>query len=724
MSYQHLIDVTSYFSNCLGVFQGGGIKGIAYIGAYKKAVEKGINFSEVAGTSVGALFAAFIAIGATPDQIEQLVKEINFEEEIKKLKKKVSFIDIESIFFYLTLFINAIIFLVYKLIWYVIAGIIKIYKLLCRFFKRGKETNKEKKESNNFISSKWFLLKKISFNNYKRFRYHYGYLDSTFFKEKVNEWFAKIYDMKGETLDHEITFDDLKIPLTIFASDISNNQVHSWSSKEEGYKNKSVAEAVAASCAVPLVFTPMHLDNTSYVDGGLLINRPDLASDQLPKYFQTLSFKLDSKPSEIKNIKDYGKSLINTLIYGADHLQHKNIIFRHNEVKINTDGFPSLDSIEELDEIKLNEMIQVGEKAMDEYFSHLNEEIEKDRDLSRVVTPRLKLSDKEQVYNQLVYWTRENPEQVIVSDQSFDWVWSMFPTILTWVINKTKVSLFYDRDYVNQLSENKKIEFKAKKRLIENLIEDINPVDHDRLVQCVITKKEERYNAIVYNKEEDSFTGKVYDDEIDSIFIDRIKQILIGHSSPSHVAAPHLDPSQVKMEIVDDVKIIFDKLRQGVPQYKDARISLQWLPLVDLRFLKNNIRSLKYQEMSQIIELYEQYDIDLFYPAEITLPSGEKSICTPIVVECHDSRNYVIKGNTRCFRAFNEKKGRDVGDGFIKLPVIYVENAEPLDLRDKKIYKIRDLSLSALKGWGDMQIPRDKTRKIDQALRPNDSYLI
>ena len=62
------------FSSCKGVFQGGGAKGLAYLGAYKAAKEAGVNFTEVCGTSVGSLFAAFIAAGATPQQMQDIVK--------------------------------------------------------------------------------------------------------------------------------------------------------------------------------------------------------------------------------------------------------------------------------------------------------------------------------------------------------------------------------------------------------------------------------------------------------------------------------------------------------------------------------------------------------------------------------------------------------------------------------------------------------------------------
>ncbi len=71
---------TLYFQNCLGVFQGGGCRASAYVGGYKAAVENGVNSSEVVGTSAGSILAVFIAAGATTEQIESYINELNFND--------------------------------------------------------------------------------------------------------------------------------------------------------------------------------------------------------------------------------------------------------------------------------------------------------------------------------------------------------------------------------------------------------------------------------------------------------------------------------------------------------------------------------------------------------------------------------------------------------------------------------------------------------------------
>ncbi len=53
-----------------GVFEGGGAKGIAYVGALKAMRDKKCWFRAVAGASAGAITAALIAAGASPEQLE------------------------------------------------------------------------------------------------------------------------------------------------------------------------------------------------------------------------------------------------------------------------------------------------------------------------------------------------------------------------------------------------------------------------------------------------------------------------------------------------------------------------------------------------------------------------------------------------------------------------------------------------------------------------------
>ena len=62
------------------VFEGGGVKGIAYAGALEELVKRGIveDVTRVAGTSAGAISAALVALGASPQYVAEAVGGTNF----------------------------------------------------------------------------------------------------------------------------------------------------------------------------------------------------------------------------------------------------------------------------------------------------------------------------------------------------------------------------------------------------------------------------------------------------------------------------------------------------------------------------------------------------------------------------------------------------------------------------------------------------------------------
>ncbi len=63
------------------------------------------------------------------------------------------------------------------------------------------------------------------------------------------------------------TFEELRIPLVITASDINNAMpVH--------FEHGQLLPCIIASCSIPVVFTPREIENIEYVDGGVFMNLP------------------------------------------------------------------------------------------------------------------------------------------------------------------------------------------------------------------------------------------------------------------------------------------------------------------------------------------------------------------------------------------------------------------------------------------------------------------
>lgn len=62
----------------IGVFEGGGVRGIALAGAAAAAMEHGIQFEAVAGTSAGALVASLVIAGYEPDELSKAVCSVSW----------------------------------------------------------------------------------------------------------------------------------------------------------------------------------------------------------------------------------------------------------------------------------------------------------------------------------------------------------------------------------------------------------------------------------------------------------------------------------------------------------------------------------------------------------------------------------------------------------------------------------------------------------------------
>src|SRR5689334_14699163 len=67
-----------YFAD--GVFEGGGVLGIAFLGAARRCNDLGIRWKGLAGTSAGAITASLLASDLTIDRLEQLLGGLDFNQ--------------------------------------------------------------------------------------------------------------------------------------------------------------------------------------------------------------------------------------------------------------------------------------------------------------------------------------------------------------------------------------------------------------------------------------------------------------------------------------------------------------------------------------------------------------------------------------------------------------------------------------------------------------------
>ena len=261
------------FINSKGVFQGGGCKAVAFIGAYEAAIENGVCFTEFAGTSAGSIIASIIAAGASVPEMKNFINSLDVQGLIAKSQKKRRF-----------------------------------------WGKAGLNILK--------ISGKMFMhLKPSVVNAIMSTLSDRGMCDAKVLEDVIDAELKKLLNISTQ-----VRFSDLKYPLTIIASDIKQHTVKVWNKKDT--PNESVAKAVSCSCAIPGYFKPV---DDRYLDGGLLANLPvSFFEDNSEDYSNILAFTLSYSEANNRqnNVMSYVADIMSTITEGATSLQvssHHNI---------------------------------------------------------------------------------------------------------------------------------------------------------------------------------------------------------------------------------------------------------------------------------------------------------------------------------------------------------------------------------------------------------------
>lgn len=259
------------------VFEGGGIRGIGYVGATRALFEAGImdGVKRVAGTSAGAVTASVIALGYPQADIDRLLR-VNDMAEL---------MDAKNLF-----------------------GPSKISKLMKHgYFNNGdKILAKARKISEERI--------KALITTYEA--EHTGNLDKLAELDRLNINIdrATFQDVKNlARLMPDAGMKDLYIIAAKLPNEGSECEMKIFSA--EHTPDVEIALAVRASVSLPRFLKPVELDGNKYVDGGVICNFPvDIFDNQTYKpenaymfqgsnnqNFSTLGIKIDTE-SEIRNL--------------------------------------------------------------------------------------------------------------------------------------------------------------------------------------------------------------------------------------------------------------------------------------------------------------------------------------------------------------------------------------------------------------------------------------
>ncbi len=221
--------------------RGGGAKGLAHLGALSAVEEAGIQFAGVAGTSAGAIVAALVASGYR-------AKELYDPNSDKGLFQKKNFLD----------FLNQ-------------THLLGLEQLKAELTDRP-------------LGERGWIDRYLLYRRYKSLIKavveHRGLFETDEFRKWLNE------KIDRKTGVNETRFGDLRTDksgqrpetLKIIATDHENGRPKLFGTVET--PDVVIADAVAASIAIPFFFRPRTVTDVSLIDGGVVSNFPAWVFDK------------------------------------------------------------------------------------------------------------------------------------------------------------------------------------------------------------------------------------------------------------------------------------------------------------------------------------------------------------------------------------------------------------------------------------------------------------
>ena len=196
------------------VLSGGGAKGAAHIGVLKYIEEAGIPIDYIAGTSMGSIVGGMYALGYSADEILEIISRVDWDRLISNEvdRRKISFTRKSE------------------------KGV-HLFNLPFSF-----KTRKEDLQSSSFRNSLPNGL--VSGDN-----------------------LINLFNSLSVGYSDSLSFADLPIPFICIATNMLSGEADVLESGE-------FTKSLRASMAIPVLFDPIKMGNTLYVDGGLTTNFP------------------------------------------------------------------------------------------------------------------------------------------------------------------------------------------------------------------------------------------------------------------------------------------------------------------------------------------------------------------------------------------------------------------------------------------------------------------
>ncbi len=341
------------------VFEGGGIKGLAYVGALEKSLEKNVfsfdNIQNIAGTSAGAITAVLVGLNYSINEIKSTLESVQFEEFLDSDFKE-SVLDLK------------------------------------------KELN-ENRPTINLLLTNFFFFKKAWYEFNHSFGLFPGVLFRDWIEEKINAKLG-IRDATFKDLEEKILNGSNFKFIFLTGSNLITSKAEVFSHLHT--PDMIIADAVRISMSLPILFYPHYKfiknkknervidqNRDPYVDGGLLNNYPIRIFDtkeeinNIEKHYinmETLGFRLVTNEQK----SNYENSCKNEFITNAASslpfiIMLFNVYHRREEILHSKSSFDKkrtvyIDSLDistldfDLTKEKKENLIESGRNAVNDYI--------------------------------------------------------------------------------------------------------------------------------------------------------------------------------------------------------------------------------------------------------------------------------------------------------------------------------------------------------------------
>ena len=278
------------------------------MGAYEESIRRGVSFAGIAGASAGSIIAALVGAGLTPEQLEKIIRNVNFRTFLTEAENP----------------------------------------------------------GNGSRVTPWILAatRFLPWHIYVRLWYYRGLYSS----RSVETWLNNVLREHLGISQRNVRFRDLPIPTWVVATDLVSRDVKIWSTA--GTPDDEVARAVRCSCSIPGFFQAV--DNRFVDGGVLsnlpAFVFQDAVSTGHPLLAQRmLAFTLtaEDKPRFPSNTKEMARALADTVVDGAATIQQRLTDVHRIDI---TTGLIRATDFESITQDAVNTLLANGRRAAATFF--------------------------------------------------------------------------------------------------------------------------------------------------------------------------------------------------------------------------------------------------------------------------------------------------------------------------------------------------------------------